>query len=98
MPDDFTICRIKEGNPVTIPVSRPVKSAFCVAFCLFQNILRANTYFFSFDDSQELTFYEKGIVCRAVGGGVFFDGMMIKRRSVQTFPMFNDFPRRLEGF
>ena len=52
IPDDFSVGGVKKRHPVSAPVARTGKSAFGIAFCLFQNILGTDFYLLGFEDSQ----------------------------------------------
>ena len=75
--DDLSVGCEEEGHPLAAPVSRSIKSASGVAFCLLQDILRPYGNLFRLDDAEEFSFHKEGIVGRTIRGGIFFDGVAV---------------------
>ena len=92
MPNYFTVGRIKKGDFHSVPVARTLERPCCIPFGLFEDVLGIDSDFLSFDDSQQVAFYEKSVVGWAVGSGKFLDCVTIESGEIQTFPISHDFP------
>ena len=73
----LAVRRVQERHAIAAPVPCcTVPDAPGIAFGLLQDVLRAYGYFLRFDDAQELSLNEQGIISGAIVGGILLHSMM----------------------
>ena len=97
IPDDFAVGGVKERNAEAVPVSRPLRCAGRVALGLFQHVLRIHRDFLGFDDAEQNSVDEQGVVGGAVGSGKLLNRDAMQRGEVQAVVVSNNFPGRRQG-
>src|ERR1035441_578827 len=96
MPDDFTVGRVKERDAKSIPVAGTVCGPARITLGLFQHVLRIDCDFLGFDDADENSIHEQGVIGGTVLGGKFCDCMAGELRRVESIMPRNDLPSGIE--
>ena len=81
--DHFAVGRIEERDAITVEVEWAIGETFGVAFGLGECPFGTDRQFFGFDDPDDLTAGDEGIICRAACGGEFFDRMIGKGAQIE---------------
>ena len=96
MPDEFAVGGIEERNPQAVPIARAIRRTCCIAFGLFEDVLRIDRDFLGFNDAEQDTVHEQGLVRRTILGGILDDSVRGEFGNIQVRPPGNDLPSRVE--
>ena len=91
--DEVTDGGVEERNPKAIPITGTVCRALGIALGLFQDVLRIDRNLLGFDDAQQNTIHEQGVISRAIVSRKFGDGMTSELRHIEPILPRDNFPR-----
>jgi hypothetical protein len=94
---DLTVRGIEERYVEAAPVASTINGASGISFGLLQDVLGAYGYLLCFDDAQEPSLNEQGIICRASFGWIFLDCVMAEGSGLHSWVVTNDHPWLREG-
>ena len=94
-PGDFAVGRVQERNAEATEIEAALREATGVALRLDENILRAEAELLGLDDPQDVAVRTQRVVCRALVGWVFLQGVVLieTRRPHRTLS--NKVPTRI---